>query len=248
MIEVSIAAEPIAHIGSFTVTNSMLGTLAVTLFLLIVTFVLHRQMKKGGKLRGLQNIAEVMVEGAFSLMDSVTGNRAHSKKFFALCMTFFLFILFANWFGLLPGVGPIGVHETIHGKEVLVPLFRAASSDLNTTLALGAISLISFQIFGIAAIGFFKYGQKFINVKSPIGFFLGILESVSEVAKLISLAFRLFGNIFAGEVLLLVIAVLVPLIAPLPFFFLEIFVGFIQALVFSMLSLVFLRVATESAH
>ncbi len=248
MIEVSLAAETIFHIGSVKVTNSMLGTLFVTIFLLIVTAVLHKQIKKGGKLRGLQNIAEFLIEGAISLMDSVTGNREQTKKFFPLIMTFFVFILFANWFGLLPGVGPIGVHEIVKGKDVLVPLLRGASSDLNTTIALAAISLVSFQVFGIAAIGFFKYGQKFINVKSPIGFFLGIIETVSEVAKLISLAFRLFGNIFAGELLLVVIAFLIPIIAPLPFFFLEIFVGFIQAFVFAILSLVFLKVATETAH
>ncbi|MDA1079449.1 MAG: F0F1 ATP synthase subunit A [bacterium] len=125
------------------------------------------------------------------------------------------------------------------------PLFRAGTADLNTTLALAVISIIATQLFGIQAqqLGYFK---KFLNFSSPIMFFVGILELVSEVAKMISFAFRLFGNIFAGEVLLVVIAALVPLVVPLPFYGLELFVGFIQALVFSMLSLVFFNMATIS--
>jgi F-type H+-transporting ATPase subunit a len=246
--EVSLAAEPIAHIGSFTMTNSMLATVIVTAGFIIFALLVRKKITAKAEISGSQNVLEFVFEGAIGLMDSITGKREQTNKFFPLAMTLFLFILVANWFGLLPGVGPIGLHEVHEGKEILVPLLRGASADLNTTLALAAVSLFSFQFFGIATVGFFKYASKFINVKNPIKFFLGIVELISEVAKLISLSFRLFGNIFAGEVLLLIIGVLVPIIAPLPFFALELFVGFIQAFIFAMLTVVFLRVATEMPH
>lgn len=130
-----------------------------------------------------------------------------------------------------------------HGPSA-VPLFRPGTADLNTTLALAIFSVVVTQVFGIQfqQLGYFK---KFINFSSPIMFFVGILELISEFAKIISFAFRLFGNIFAGEVLLTVILFLLPLVAPMPFYGLELFVGFIQALVFSMLSLVFFNMATQ---
>lgn len=138
--------------------------------------------------------------------------------------------------------------ENNHKKSQIIPFFRAPSSDLNFTLGLAIISVISVQISGILSIGFVKYIKKYINLRGPINFFVGILELVSEFAKLISFSLRLFGNIFAGEVLLMVIAFLIPLIAPIPFYFLEIFVGFVQALIFSMLTLVFLTMAVKTAE
>src|SRR5262249_28496262 len=141
--------------------------------------------------------------------------------------TFFLFILLNNWCGLIPGVGTIGFfeHEAKEGAAVFVPYFRAGTADLNTTLALGLISVICIQAFGVMyqKLGYFS---KFINFSSPIGFIVGILEIVSEISRVISFAFRLFGNIFAGEVLLAVIGFLVPVIGPMPFYGLELFVGF----------------------
>lgn len=130
-----------------------------------------------------------------------------------------------------------------HGPKK-VPILRPGSADLNTTIALALISVFITQVFGMKYqnLGYFK---KFINFSSPIMFFVGILELVSEFAKIISFAFRLFGNIFAGEVLLVVMGALIPIIVPMPFYGLELFVGFIQALVFSMLSLVFFNMATE---
>lgn len=133
-----------------------------------------------------------------------------------------------------------------HGGEshiAAVPIFRPGTADLNTTLAFAIISIFITQVIGVKylKLGYFK---KFINFSSPIMFFVGILELVSEFAKIISFAFRLFGNIFAGEVLLVVMAFLLPLVVPMPFYGLELFVGFIQALVFAMLSLVFFNMAT----
>lgn len=139
-------------------------------------------------------------------------------------------------------------HATGHEEashSTFVPILRPGTADLNTTLALGIISVALTQVFGVSALGL-AYFKKFINFSSPIMFFVGILEIISEFAKIISFAFRLFGNIFAGEVLLVVISFLVPVIVPMPFYGLEIFVGFIQALVFSLLSLVFFNMATQS--
>src|SRR3989344_4261394 len=140
----------------------------------------------------------------------------HAAKFFPLVATIFLFVLFGSWAGLLPGAESIGL-KTTHG---FVPLLRGATADINTTLALAIFAIVSVQ-------------------------FVGFLELISEFSRMISFAFRLFGNIFAGEVLLAVIAFLVPLLASLPFLGLEIFICFIQALVFSSLTLVFINLATS---
>ena len=188
---------------------------------------------------GLQNFFEKIIEAMYDLCVSVAGKKA--LVFFPLVFTFFIFILLSNWLGLLPGVGSIGFYE--HGK--LVPYLRAATSDLNTTIAFALISMFCVQYYGIKTLKL-SYLKKFFNFKSPIYFFVGILELLSDFSKIITFSFRLFGNIFAGEVLLMVMAFLVPVVGTLPFFGLEIFVGFIQALVFSMLTLVFLNVATVS--
>jgi F-type H+-transporting ATPase subunit a len=156
-------------------------------------------------------------------------------------MTLFVFILINNWLGLLPGIGSITI-TTAHGA---VPLFRGATADLNTTLALAIISVVMTHIYAIKELGLFKHLGKYFSF-NPMLLFVGMLEIVSEFSKMVSFSFRLFGNIFAGEVLLVVIAYLAPLIAPLPFFGLELFVGLVQALVFTMLTLVFLEIATMS--
>ena len=132
--------------------------------------------------------------------------------------------------------------ETEH--KVFVPYFRAGTADLNMTLALGLISVTLTQIFGLQAQSF-GYLKKYFNFSSPIATFVGLLELLSEFSKIVSFAFRLFGNVFAGEVLLAVIASIVAVVAPMPFYGLELFVGFIQALVFSMLSVVLFNMATS---
>lgn len=136
------------------------------------------------------------------------------------------------------------ITQTEHSGPKFVPLFRAGTADLNTTIALALTSMFMVQFFGIKFLGL-KYFKKFFDFSNPINAYVGVLELVSEFAKIISFAFRLFGNIFAGEVLLAVIGFLVPVIAPMPFYGLELFVGFIQALVFAMLSLVFFNMATQ---
>lgn len=240
-MSISLAAEPIFHFWGFKITNSLLSTWIVIGLLFLLVFLINKNAKLIPS--GLQNFFEKILEAMYDLCVSVAGPKA--PVFFPLVFTFFLFILLANWFGLLPGVGSIGFYEKIHGKEVFVPLFRAATSDLNTTIALALISMFAVQYYGFK-FHKFSYFKKFLNFKSPIMFFVGILELVSDISKIISFSFRLFGNVFAGEVLLMVIAFLIPVAGTLPFFGLELFVGFIQALVFSMLTLVFLNVASVS--
>jgi F-type H+-transporting ATPase subunit a len=198
--------------------------------------------------RGLQNVVETIIEFFLGLIDGITQDKKQTSKFFALVFTFFIFILVSNYLGLFPGFGTIGVYEQLEGHQVLVPFFRSANSDLNVTLALAIVSVLATQVFGILAIGVLKYGKKFLNFSSPFMFFVGILEFISELAKFISFSFRLFGNVFAGEVLLVVISFLIPYIAPVPFYFLELFVGLVQAAIFSLLTIVFLKFATTDIH
>lgn len=240
MVPISIKAEEIFRIGSFTVTNSLLVSLLVVLLLVFTALLLRRKIVLiPGK---FQNIAEILMEKLLGLMESILGDREKSEKYFPLVATIFLFVLMANWMGLIPGVGSVGFKEA-HG---FIPFLRAPSSDINFTLALAILSVLLTNIYAIQVLGFFKHLGKFINFKNPIQFFVGILEGISEISRIISFAFRLFGNVFAGEVLLLIIAFLLPVVGPIPFVFLEVFVGFIQAFVFSMLTLVFLGLHTTS--
>lgn len=245
---ISLAAEPIARIGSFPITNSLLVSWAVVLTLLALARLATRTVSLVP--RGLQNAAEAAFEGMLEYCDAVTGDRKESLRFFPIAASIFFFILFANWMGLLPGFGSIGTWVTHEGQRELVPFFRGASADLNFTLALAIVSVLISQVYGMASVGPLTYWGKFFVApwKRPygIGTFVGALELVSEFAKVISFSFRLFGNVFAGEVLLLVMASLAPFLAPVPFLFLEIFVGLVQATVFAMLSLVFFKIATET--
>lgn len=196
-----------------------------------------------------QSVLELIIEAILDFMNQILQNKEQAKKFFPLVASIFLFILFNNWIGILPGIGSLGFFENEHGKEVFVPLFRSANSDLNMTLILGLIAVVATQFYGIKKLGVIKHLSKFfVFTKGPIYFFVGILELISEFAKVISFSFRLFGNIFAGEVLLIIIMTLVPVLIPSPFLFLELFVGFIQALVFAVLTLIFLKVAVETVE
>lgn len=251
MPEISIAAEKIFSIGSFPVTNTLLMSWLVLVALsgTAIFFLQKPRLIPGG----LQNIFEVLVEWVLGLMDNVFGDREKSAKYFPIIATIFLFILFSNWFGIFPILGSIGIHEEYHGREIFVPLFRSSASDLNFTLALAIIAVVMLQVLGVAALGAKKYAGKFFTLKSPVDSAVGILEIVSEFAKMISFSFRLFGNVFAGEVLLIIVGFLVPYLVPVPFLMLEIFVGFVQALVFAILTTVFISIATtehgeEHAH
>lgn len=238
-LNISIAPEILFYIKSFPVSNSFLWSLFISAFLIAVTLIIHFSLKIVPGV--LQNLAEVVVEEGFAFVRSVIGSEKKAKKVFPLFCTLFLFILVANLFTLIPGQSAITVH-TGHG---VVPVFRAAMADYGMVLVLTIISAIIVQIVAIATHGPFGYLGKFFNFQSPLKFFLGIMDIVGEIAKVLSLSFRLFGNIFAGEVLGAVILFLVPFVAPLPFMFLGVLSAMVQAFVFSTLTLVFVMLASE---
>lgn len=245
MLQISLSGEVLTTIAGFPVTNTLLTTWLVMGVLIGLSLVVTQNLSVvPGR---FQLAIEQIVGTLHTTFEGVLGKDI--KRYFPILATFFLFILISNWVGLIPGVGhAIGiVPETPEGHGA-IPLLRAPTADLNTTLALALISFVLIQSAGIQSLGS-SYFSKFFNFKDFLSGYVGILETISELGKIISFAFRLYGNIFAGEVLLLVVASIVPVwafFAPLPFIGLEIFVGLIQALVFSMLTAVFLSVA--AAH
>ncbi|MEI6494789.1 MAG: F0F1 ATP synthase subunit A [bacterium] len=246
MPEISIKAEALFHLGSFVVTNSILLSWVVFVIIVGIAFYLRNRISLiPGK---LQSVFEMLMEELLKLMDNLIGDRRKSEQYLPLVMTIFLFVLVSNRLGLFPGVGTIGLYE---GGHKFVPIFRAPTADLNFTVVLAMIAMIAVNFFGIVALGWKRHASKFFNFQSPIMSFVGILELVSEFVKIISFSFRLFGNIFAGEVLLTIVGFLAPYFIPLPFLFLEVFVGFIQAFIFTMLTIVFIAMSVsheEHAH
>ncbi len=243
MPEIHIKAEEIFNIGNFPVTNSLLTSFLISGLLLTLAVLIRRKISfRPGR---IQNFFELIIENILKLMDSVLPDRKLSEKYLPLVATIFIFVLISNWLGLIPGIGSVGLQN---GN--FISLFRPPSSDLNFTIALAAIAVFSVNLFGSLAVGFKQHFSKFFNLKNPIFSFVGLLELLSEFVKIISFSFRLFGNIFAGEVLLLIVAFLVPYFIPLPFLVLEVFIGFIQAFIFAMLTLVFIAMAvqTQEAH
>ena len=296
---VSLAGEPLLENGNTWFTNSILTTIIVDLILIALALATTRDMQLVPS--GLQNLMETLIEYLYTLSENVAGQDA--KQYFPWAATLFLFILISNWFGLIPGVGSIGVYhagghggDEIHvedaapneegegsednshglamnnhlamadgkimlvepaapaqaaeGEKYLVPLFRAPSADLNVTFALALATMFMVQFYGIRKLGS-HYFVKFWNPTGEgfmkgINIFVGILELIGEISRVLTFAFRLFGNIFAGEVVLATMAFLIAFLVPLPFYALEILVGAIQALVFMMLALVFFSMATIS--
>ena len=235
---------------------------------LVVVVVVILALSLKGKIkqvpRGLQNGLEMIFEAFFGIFDSVTGSRKKTWHYAPFVFTFFFFVLINNWMGLLPGVGSIGQIVSQDGHKLFIPYLRGATADLNTTLALGCLAVVASHILGIVALGWWEFINKFINLKAileipkkvfkdptvllinPIKLFVGLIELVGELAKIASLSFRLFGNIFAGEVLLASMSAILAFGLPLPFMFLEIVVGLIQALIFSILVLIYISTATTA--
>jgi F-type H+-transporting ATPase subunit a len=259
--EATLFAEPVFHVGHFTITNSLITSWMAVIVLIAFFYSIGKKVRKVPK--GIQNIFEIILEKALGLADSVTGDRKKSEKFLPIMLSLFLFILVNNWMGLLPGVGTLGFYENEGGHQVFVPFLRGGTADVNTTLALALFSVFASHVVGFIAVGVWSYINKFINLEAfraipgkikkdfsivlvnPIKAFVGIVEMIGEIAKVASLSFRLFGNIFAGEVLLMSMMAIFAYFLPLPFIFLEIIVGLIQALIFAMLTLVYFAVATE---
>lgn len=264
---ISVAAEPIPTpgdpwtLGPLTITNALLTSWLTMIFLIALAVATTRDMELIPS--GLQNAMEMLLSTFYDLAEDVAGPRL-ARRFFPIVMTIFLFVLVSNWIDLLtPVLAAVGFRE--HGH--IIPLLRAPSTDLNMTIALALVSVFLNQVFGVWELGFFSYFGKFINVSgfrkfvaillgraegSAVGallqglldFYMGIVELISEIAKIISFSFRLFGNIFAGEVLLLVMPFFLSLLLPLPFLGLEVFVGLIQAFIFAVLTLAFMTMAT----
>ena len=254
-----LAAEQIFNIGSFSVTNTYINSCLAVVFFVVVGFLVRRKISDIP--HGIQNFCESIIELMLKYVDQVTQSRKTSLKYLPIVGTLFLFILFSNWIGLLPGVGSIGIFRSADGVSEFIPLLRGANTDLNMTLSMAVLSVILSHVIGIATIGFFKYANKFIKIgdiwnalkslnptkilTAFIEFAVGFIEIISEVAKVVSLSLRLFGNVFAGEVLITVLGSLIAYVVPLPFMALELLVGFIQAMVFSMLVLVYIAVAIQ---
>jgi F-type H+-transporting ATPase subunit a len=241
-IHVVLKAEPIGHIGNFVVTNSLLMTWIVMAVLIIFAVILRRKLALiPGK---LQAGVEWLFEGVLDYMSETLEDEKLARRFFPLVMTIFLFVLVGNEMAFLPGVGSVG----IEGEHGLTPLLRAPAADLNFTLALAFIAFFTIEITSIAVLGFLKYGGKYVNFKSPVGFVVGLIEIISNLGRLVSFSFRLFGNIFAGEVMIVVAAFFLAYLLPVPLMAFEVFVGFIQAVVFAMLTLFFIKLAIIDPH
>ena len=328
LLAIQIPAELVTDIGTDSFHFSLMNTMVTTWITMLILVVIAAKIRGGlSEVPGrFQALFEVLIEFFLKLCESVAG-KEKARRFFPLVFTIFLFIVVANWMGILPGFGTIGriadpveiahhhgdhsyvdpgagdyhdkskshgddhgddhdshlgsvklhvfdssaglsiltpgslsdeltfdEYDAAHGdvgkgKTVghLVPFLRSANADINVTLAMAIVAMVMVHYWGLSILGAFGHLGKFINFREgPIGFFVGILEIISEIAKVISFTFRLFGNIFAGEVLLMAMGFLLPLIGIIPFMGLELFVGIIQAFIFSMLTLVFASMASIS--
>jgi F-type H+-transporting ATPase subunit a len=257
-------AVPLFQIGAFKVTNSMIVTWVVAIALIVFAQIATRNIKRVPE--GSQNFWEWLVEGLYKFLEDIIGHDLVKKTFWFFA-TIFIMILAANWFGLIPGVGSVGWGTAAaDGKlhHISSPLLRGANADLNMTLAMAMIFFVCWTVWALQANGpggfiLHLFGPKgdtagFMKVLMIAVFILvGILEVVSILFRPVSLSFRLFGNIFAGENMLEAMAVLVPSLGwliPIPFYFMELMVGLVQALVFMLLTAVFtLLICThDEAH
>ena len=256
-----LPAETIFHIFGFPITNSIIGAWITIIFLVGFSYVVTRRMKLiPGR---LQAAFEFLIGWLYDLCVSVAGEE-NGRRFFPVVATIFLFVAFNAWLALLPGFGSITAH-TVEGE---VELIRPANTDINMPLALALTSFIFVEFYGLRTLGirylskFFNFREFFRGVRQALSgklkaglsglftgamtVFTGLLEGLSEFIRIVSLTFRLFGNMTAGEILLLVAAFLVPWLFAIPFYGLELLIGFIQAIIFGGLTLIFLTLAVES--
>jgi F-type H+-transporting ATPase subunit a len=256
-----LPAEEVFHLFGFPITNSIIAAWITIIFLVGFSYVVTRRMKLiPGR---LQAVFELLIGWLYDLCVSVAGEK-NGRRFFPVVATIFLFVGFNAWLALLPGFGSI----TAHTAEGEVHLIRAANTDINMPLALALVSFIFVEFFGLRTLGvrylskFFNFGEFFKGVRQvftgklkaglsglftgAMTVFTGLLEGLSELIRIVSLTFRLFGNMTAGEILLLVAAFLIPWLFAIPFYGLELLIGFIQAIIFGGLTLIFLTLAVES--
>jgi F-type H+-transporting ATPase subunit a len=252
---VELPSEGIFHVSGFTITNTLLASWLTIIVLIGLVYVCTRKMKLiPGR---LQNLAELIVETLLNFVKGVAGEK-HARTFFPIVATIFLYVLANAYLALLPIFGTIGITE----HDTFIPLLRAANTDINLPLSIALISFVCVEFWGLRALGFFHYLDGFFNfsqlrdgLKSLfkgkirpaisgimfgfINLFIGGLEVLSHFIRIVSFTFRLFGNMTAGEILLLVVSFLIPLVASIPFYGLELLVGVLQALIFAGLTLVF---------
>lgn len=238
-IKVALKADTLGYIGPIPVTNSLISSLLGSVLLIVLFLLLAKRLKTvPGKVQGL---VELMVEKGYDFaLDTLDGNREVTDKAFPLILTFFVFILFFNLIKFIPGY-----ESTFFGDY---HLFKPVHADLNMTLALGITSFIFVQFVGVYMLGAKKYISKFINIKKPQTIPLGIIELISEFAKMFSLSFRLFGNIFAGGILLLLVGSVSHYLLPVPIMLFEVFIAFLQAGIFALLTLVYVKLSVSEPH
>lgn len=250
MESISLAAPVLWHIGSFPITNTLLASWLTMAILIAVGLAATRRARLVPT--GIQNGVELVIEQFLGLAQSVTNDRRRAVMFLPIVLTLFLFVLVNNWIQLIPGFGAFGFHTAAGG---FIPLLRGADSDLNVTLGLALVTVVLTQYFGIREKGIYGWVKHYFHnplqggialaiLGIGVGVFVGLLEVISEFVKVVSLSFRLFGNIFAGETLLSTIGGLSPYLIPVPFMLLEVIVGVVQAAVFALLTLVFLSIIT----
>jgi F-type H+-transporting ATPase subunit a len=241
---ISIAPDTLFHVGPLVITNAQLLGAIGTGLLLWIMFATVRALKRGSRSRGMHAVLWLF-ENLYDTAVEVIGDKKIAQKVIPLAVTLMFFFMINNWLGLLPIVGPI-----TYGEEH-APLFRGVAADLNTTLALAVISIVTAQLWAIKRHGFFGNAKRYLfnPFKDPLHFVIGLLEIVAEFSRTAALSLRMFGNVFGGEVLLVVIAFLTSYAAviALPLFYgLELFVGAVQAYVFFMLTIAFISLGLPS--
>ncbi len=243
LIHVAISAEELFRIGPLSFTNSMVGALLATVVLLFAAwYITRRSSLVPGR---LQSALELPVE---LLTGIVAGSSSRWRGYVGLVLGFFLMILVANWIGLLPGVGTIGIKHIEDGHEAIIPIVRPASADLNFTLGLAIVAFIMFVYWGIKANGPRGYLKELLGEPLYMAPLMFPINLISEFSRLISLSMRLFGNVFAGEVLLATMIALAPILIPAVFLGLELLFGFVQALVFALLAMTYIGTAIAEHH
>lgn len=241
-LDISLSPQILFYIADFPISNTFFWSLFVFAFLIVGAIIFKAQIKMvPGR---FQNLAEMAIEGAYGFVESITGSSKKAKRVFPLVFTMFFFIFFSNFLTFIPGQGAV----TIATEGGVVPLFRAIIADYGLVFMMTIISVLITQIVAIVVSSPLGYITKFINLRSPLKFFLGLMDLVGEIAKVMSLSFRLFGNIFAGEVLGAVMLFLFPFFLPLPFLFLGLLTAVVQPFVFSVLTLVFISMASEAGE
>ena len=238
--------------SEFVITNTLLSSWITTLVIIFIFLIAVRGMRADRAPRGFANLVEAVIGGMYSFVEGVSGKK-NARRFFPFFATIFLFVMLNAWMGLLPFYPSLGFLE--QGK-MTTHLLRPAGTDMNMPLALALLSFVYVEFWGfrmlrISYLGkFFRFGAllKGRIFEGLVDVFVGVLEMLSEFIRIVSFTFRLFGNMIAGEILLLITVFLIPFVFTLPFYFLELLVGVVQAIIFAGLTLVFVTVAVTPHH